>query len=55
MEAFTKLSQPAGAFAACAAFVIAGSFAGLEARQESQAPELQYIQSVSPFIHQSSK
>lgn len=54
-KAFTKLSQPMGALAACAVFVIAGSIAGLEARQETQAPEVQYIQSVSPFIHQSRK
>jgi hypothetical protein len=54
-EIFTKLSQPAGAFAACVVFVIAGSIAGLEARQETQAPEVQYIQSVSPFIHQFGK
>lgn len=54
-EVFTKLSQPTGALAACAVFVIAGSIAGLEARQETQAPEVQYVQSVSPFIHQSGK
>jgi hypothetical protein len=51
-EALNKLSQPAGAIAACVVFVIAGSIAGLEARPETRAPEVQYIRSVSPFIHQ---
>lgn len=51
-EIFARLSQPAGAFATCAVFVIAGSLIGIGSRPESLPSEVQYIQSVSPFIHQ---
>lgn len=46
-----RLSQPVGALATCAAFVIVGSLIGLQMRPEAQPPELQYIQFVSPFLH----
>jgi hypothetical protein len=52
---FARLSQPLGALAACVAFVTAGTLIGLDARPEAQLPELQYIQSVSPFIHQAGR
>jgi hypothetical protein len=50
-EIFSRLSQPAGAFATCALLVIAGSLIGIGSRPESLPAEVQYIQSVSPFIH----
>lgn len=53
METFARLSQPAGALAACAVFVIAGTLIGIGARPYSPPSEVQYIQSVSPFSHQS--
>lgn len=49
-QTFTGLSQPIGAFATCAAFVIAGTLIGIGARPETLPAEVQYIQSVSPFI-----
>lgn len=52
-ETFARLSQPVGALATCATFVIAGSLVGLGTRPDDPAPELQYIRSVSPFIHDS--
>lgn len=51
-EIFTRLSQPAGALATCAVLVTAGSLIGINSRPESLPAEVQYIQSVSPFIHQ---
>jgi hypothetical protein len=49
---FTRLTQPIGAIATCATFVIVGSLIGMGARPETLPAEVQYIQSVSPFIHQ---
>ena len=46
-----RLSQPIGALATCATFILAGTLIGLSSRPESQSPEVQYIQSVSPFAH----
>lgn len=50
LATFARLTQPVGALSTCAAFVIIGSLVGLETRPEPQPPELQYIQSVSPFL-----
>lgn len=55
METFARMSQPAGAFATCAVFVIAGTLIGIGARPDSLPSEVKYIQSVSPFSHQSSR
>jgi hypothetical protein len=44
------LSQPLGATAAIASFVIAGCMFGLLIRPEKEPPVIQYIQSISPFI-----
>ena len=52
-EILTCLSQPTGAFATCAVLAITGSLIGISSRPESLPAEVQYIQSVSPFIHQS--
>jgi hypothetical protein len=49
---FARLAQPAGALAACAIFVALGTLAGFGSRPEAQPPEVRYIRSVSPFIHQ---
>lgn len=54
-ESFVRLSQPVGALATCAAFVIAGTLLGRGARAESLPPEVRYIQSVSPFSHQTGR
>ena len=54
-ETFSPLSRPVGAFATCAAFVVAGTLIGLGTRPEAPPSELQYIQSVSPFIHQTGR
>jgi len=51
----SRLSQPATALATCAAFVIAGTLIGIRARPQALPDEVQYIQSVSPFIHQSAR
>ena len=52
-ETFVRLAQPSGALVASAIFVILGTLAGIRSRPEALPPELEYIQSVSPFIHQS--
>ena len=52
-ETFARLAQPSGALAASAIFIAVGALAGFGSRPESQAPELQYVRSVSPFIDQS--
>lgn len=53
--AIGRLSQPHGALAACAASIAAGVLIGLGTRGESQPPELEYIRSVSPFLHQTDR
>lgn len=52
METFARLTQPVGAIATCAVFVIAGTLIGIGARPDSLPSEVRYIQSVSPFSHQ---
>lgn len=54
-EIFTRLSQPAAAFATCAVFVTVGSLIGIDSRPELPTSEVRYVQTVSPFIHQSSR
>lgn len=54
-ETFAQLSQPVAAFVTCAVFVVSGTLIGLGTRSESLPSEVQYIQSVSPFIHQTGR
>lgn len=54
-ETFARLAQPTGALAAAAIFVIVGTVAGFGSRPEALPSELQYIQSVSPFIHKTGR
>ncbi len=54
-DAFARLSKPTAALATCAAFGTAGALIGFGSRPETPPPEVQYIQSVSPFIHQTGR
>lgn len=45
------LSQPLGALATCAAFILTGTLIGIGTRPDSLPPEVQYIRTVSPFAH----
>lgn len=50
--AFAHMTRPTGALATCVAFAIIGSLVGFALRPEVQSPEVRYIQTISPFIHQ---
>ena len=52
---FARMSQPLGAIATCAVFVITGALIGFGSRPESLPSEVLYIQSVSPFLHQTDR
>lgn len=54
-DTFDRLSRPTAAFATCAIFATAGTLIGIGTRPDSTPPDVQYIQSVSPFHHQSGK
>ena len=54
-ETMARMAQPVGAIAAAVIFIIAGISAGISLRPEPAPPELQYIQSVSPFSQHSAR